>query len=139
MGGRAGRVRRLGAYSGDQFREFEGLGQVVVGTQVKALDPVLEAAGSGQHEDAQITAAQLTAQIVTVGPGEIAVEKDDVVLVLPGEFGGGRTVVGHVDREADIAQPLSDRVGEHPPVFDYEQSHGARPDMPGPGHCGTRR
>jgi hypothetical protein len=50
-GQRLGRAPAEGAYPGGQLGEAEGLGQVVVGTEVEAVDPIAEAAGRGQHQD----------------------------------------------------------------------------------------
>ena len=40
-----------GADAQDELGEVEGLGEVVVGAEVKSADPVLRGAGRGQHED----------------------------------------------------------------------------------------
>ena len=64
------------------------------------------------------------ADIVAVDAGQVAVEDDDVVVVLAGQAQGGGPVVGDVDGHALAAQAAGDGVGHDPPVFHHEQSHG---------------
>jgi hypothetical protein len=54
---------------------------------------------------------------------QIAVENGDVVGVDVEFDGRVETVVGDVDRDSLVVQPLGDVVGEAPDVFDDEDSH----------------
>ena len=48
-----------GAQPGEELREREGLGQIVVGARVEAGDPILDGVARGQHEHRR-PAARLT-------------------------------------------------------------------------------
>ena len=70
------------ADAGDEFGEGEGLGQVVVGAQAQAVDPVLDRGRGGQHQDpGWRPAATSSADLVAVDPGQVAVQHDHVVPV----------------------------------------------------------
>jgi hypothetical protein len=72
-----------------ELLEFERLGEVVVGAEPEPGDLVVEPVGSGEHEDGHATAGGDDAfrDLVTGGPGDVAVEDGDVIGVaaqLPG-------------------------------------------------------
>lgn len=93
---------------------MERLGQVVVGSQAEAGDPVAGGAGGGQHEHHGGVAAvgDHPAQRVAVQAGDVAVEDDDLVRAEV-ELGGRLPpVVGDVDGHALVAEPFGDAVGE---------------------------
>jgi hypothetical protein len=119
----AGRAQRPGPRGGaapgeradaqDQLGEVEGLGQVVVGAQDQAADPVGGLAGRGEHQDHRpaVPLGDHPAQVVAVDAGQVAVEHDDVV---GGEVElgrGGQAVVRDVDGHPAVAQALGQHRG----------------------------
>ena len=124
--------RHRGAYAAaerpqtrDQFFERERLGQVVVGPEVEAGDPVLDGARRGQHQYARGALArhQLAADLVAVHERQVAVEDDDVIGI-DGGLGQRRFAIEHdVDGETVVPQAPRDRVRQPLFVFDEENAH----------------
>ena len=114
-----------GPDAGHELGEGEGLGQVVVGAERQALDPVVDAARRGQHEDAgrERLAGQPPADLVAMDDGQVAVEHHDVVAVDGDPIEGGAAVVGDVDGHRLPAQATGDGVGQYLLVLDHQHSH----------------
>ena len=118
---------------GHQLGEVERLGQVVVGAQAEAVDPLLarcSAAVSISTRLAGVRGDDPPAHLVAVHAGQVPVEHHHVV---PGDRQVLERVVAvedHVDRHALAAQPGADRPGQDLEVFDDQHSHA--PTMPGP-------
>jgi len=124
------------AEPGDQLRERERLGQVVVGAAAEARDAVLDRAGGGEHEDARPHAGdELSADVVPVQHGKVPVEHDDVVVVHEGAVEPGGAVKRGVDRHAFHPQARGDRLGELAVVLDHKHAHES---LPSRCHCSTR-
>ena len=105
------RARRLApgqrADAQHELGEVERLGQVVVGAQAQAADPVPGRAGRGQHQhhDPVVALGDHLAERVAVDAGQVAVEDDHVVGV-DVELGRGlQPVAGDVDGHALVRSP----------------------------------
>jgi hypothetical protein len=122
IGGADG-ARRPSAHPRDQLAEGERLGQVVVGAELQPIDPVIDARGRGEHQDPGAAPGELPAHLVAVQPRQVPVQHDHVVAGEAGLGQGGRAVVDHVHRQAGVAQPLGDPVGQHDVVFGHQHPH----------------
>ncbi len=89
-----------GSHPSDKLVEVERLRQVVVGAQAKPVDAVSHGARSGQHKKPALTPAghEDLADLVTVQPGEVTVEHDDVIAVHDGVRDGIAAIEDDVDR-----------------------------------------
>ncbi len=104
---------------------MERLGQVVVGAQAQAADPVPRRPGRGQHEDHDplVVLGDHLAQGVAMDSRQVAVENDHVVAV-DVELGRGlQPVAGHIHGQALVAQALDQDIGEGPRVLDHQHPH----------------
>jgi hypothetical protein len=94
----------------------ERLGQVVVGSQAEAGDPVAGGASGGQHEHhgaaVAVAVADHPAQRVAVQAGDVAVEDDDLVRAEIELGGRVKPVVGDIHGHALVSEPFGDAVGE---------------------------
>ena len=70
-----------GPDAGQQFPAVEGLGQVVVGAGIQALDAVHHVGFCGEHQDGDgaVVAAQLPGHLITVHAGEHHVQDHQIV------------------------------------------------------------
>ena len=118
---------------GQELTEGERLGQVVIGPEVEAVDPVVHRGGGRQHQDPGRGRArhQARAHRVAVHPGQVAVQHDDVIRGERGDLHGRLAVVGDVDRHALVPQALRDPVGQHLLIFHHQHSHGSIVLLPG--------
>jgi hypothetical protein len=93
-----------GADPQHEFGDVEGLGQVVVGAQGQAGDPVAGGAGGGEHEDHDRVAGRSdrAADRVAVDAGQVAVQDEHVVGVQVQLEGGVRAVAGDIGGDALI-------------------------------------
>ncbi len=121
-----------GSYPSDKLVEIERLRQVVVGAEAKPVDAVSYGARRGQHQYPALTPArhQDFADLVTVQPGKVAVEHDDVVAVHGGVRDGIAAIEHDVDRHALAPQAGGDRLGQPFVVLHDEHSHDPVPRMP---------
>ena len=71
----------LGPHPRQQFRQPEGLGDVVVGPGIEAAHHIGFGIGAGQHDDrhAEAIAPQLGAEVPAIGIGQADIEQDGVV------------------------------------------------------------
>jgi hypothetical protein len=124
-GGAAG--QRLDA--GHQLGEVERLGQVVIGAQAQALDPLGDRAGGGEHQDParRPLPRQGPADVVAVHAGQVPVQHHHVVAVHREPVQGIVAVEGHVDGHPAAAQPGGHRPGQPVVVFGYQDSHRRSP------------
>ena len=88
--------------AGQQFARVERLRQVIVGAGVQALDPILELALGGQHQDRRRAALSpnLTGQVVAVELRHHDVQDQQVVDACLGIIFSSLAVVGDLDGEA---------------------------------------
>ena len=108
-----------------QLIEIEGLGEIVVGAHLEALDLVLQRIHGGEHQDGRVVAlkAQALADVVAVHVGQHQIEHDDVELPGLGEvdpFGAGG---GDGNPMILRAEPAVDEVGDARLVFNQEHVH----------------
>jgi hypothetical protein len=89
----------------DKLGEREGLGQVIVGTEAKTVDAVVDRAGGGQHQHATAAASldDSRAHLVAVEPRQVPVEHDDVIRDEERALQSGVTVESDVDRHLRTA------------------------------------
>ena len=113
-------------HPGDQLVERERLGQVVVGAELQALDPVGDACRSrsasapGSARRRRPASAQISSPCM---PGRSRSSTTTSYRVTIRHLVPGGAVVGDVDRHALAAQPARDRVGEVPLVFHHQHPH----------------
>ncbi len=69
---------KKGAQAGEEFAEFEGLGEVIVGAGIEAFDAVVNAVFRGEHQNGSALAAGANgfADGETVHAGDHDVEDD---------------------------------------------------------------
>jgi hypothetical protein len=124
LGDRVAALQRM--QPGDDLGEGERLGQVVVGAEVEPLDTRSDVGGGREHEDPRraLGAHELTAHLVAVDVGQVAIEDDDVVV------DDGRApesliaVERDVDGESVAAKAAREGLGEPGLVFGDEDAHG---------------
>lgn len=109
-------------YARDDLPYAEGLGDVVVGAEFQADDPVRLVAAGADDDDRHVTAfAQRPADVQAVGVGQAEVEQDDVVGLGVAE---GRAARGHPRHlEAVAEQAAAQRLGHRFIVFHQEYAH----------------
>ena len=102
-----------------------GLRQVVVRTRVEPLDPLIEVAAGGQHEDRYREAfcAKLATQFEAVEAREEDVEDDQIVVVGGGLLQAGFTVGRDVNSVGVFAEALRQKTRRNWLVFNDEYSH----------------
>ena len=74
---------------GHQFLGREGLGHVVIGPALQALDLVAFFGSGREHDDGHVTGALVVAQLFcklhATGPGQHPVEQDQIRLLCPNQ------------------------------------------------------
>ena len=120
----------------DQLAPFDRLGQIVVGAQIEAGDPVVELveAGEDDHRRRDLRGAQLAQDFVAGQVGQQQVEQDDVVGVLLEFLDAFGAEARHVTGETLGAQHQRDAVGGRGIVLDKQhiERHGPS-SLPGGG------
>ena len=116
------RAAGQGTDAGDQHREVEWLGQVVVGAEPEPVHQVLAGCRGGKHEHpaAAPGSDQPGADLVAVDSGQIPVEQDHVVVGGQCAFQPGRPVDGDVHGHLRSAQAGSNRLGHLGVILDHE-------------------
>ena len=111
-----------------EFLELEGLGEVVVGAELEPGGLVVEPVGGGEHEDRHAAAGGDDAfgDLVTGGPGDVAVEDGDVVGVDAQQLQSGVAVARDVGRDRFQAQAVADRFRHIGLVLDEQYAHAPR-------------
>src|SRR5271157_4075085 len=129
LGAQAGGPPQQGAQAGQQFLEVEGLGKVVVGPGIEALNAIVHGAARGQHEDgsAKARTAQFPADGVAVLHRQHDVENHDIVLVDGGLIQGLFAVAGDIDGVGLFAEAFGDEAGDSGFVFNQQDPHAERP------------
>jgi hypothetical protein len=96
LGGCGAAAERLDP--GHEFGEGERLGQVIIGTQTEAVDPVTDRTRRGQHEHPGMagTGGDLAADVVAMDPWQVAVEHHHVI------GGPGQVIEGVLPVEGDV-------------------------------------
>ena len=139
IGGSAGlAASRERPDAGDELRERERLGEVVVCAEAEPVDAVLDRVGGGQHQDAAAAALldERAADLVAVDLRQVAVEHDHVVALARHVTESLLAVEGDIDRHPFAAQPDRDRGGELSVILDDEHTHHAL--LPVSAACSSR-
>ena len=128
-GPQAGGAPQQGAQPGQQLLEVEGLGEIVVGAGIEALDTVVNGAARGQHEDgsAKARAAKFPADGVAVLHRQHDVEDHDIVLVDGGLVQRLFAVAGDIDGVGLFAEAFGDKPGDPGFVFNQQDPHAEQP------------
>ena len=114
------------AQAREQFAGLERLDQIVVGAEIEAANPLLDAVPRGHDQDRQLVAAltQAAEHRKAVPPRQTEIEQQGLI-GHGGRAGECRRAVAHpVDRMAGIAQGLLGRRAEHGIVLDQQDPHG---------------
>jgi hypothetical protein len=117
---------------GYQLAEVERLGQVVIGAQAQALDPVAGGAGPGQHQDPRRRppGGQRPADLIAAHAGQVPVQHHHVIERAGGVLQRVGAVEDHVDSHARPAQPGRDDRGQLRLVLDHQHPHPAPTSLP---------
>ena len=118
--------------AGEQLGEGERLGEIVVGSRVESGHPIGQRVARGEHEDGRVdtSGAQIATDGDAVLPGQEPVEDDGIVGVDGDQLVALVAVVGDVDDESFLAQPLAEKPGGLLVVFDQQDPHGSAPTIP---------
>jgi hypothetical protein len=111
-----------------ELSQFERLGEVVVGAEPEPRSLVVEPVRSGEHQDRQAAARSDDAlgDLVTGGPGNVAVEDGDVVAVDAQQFQRRIAVTGDVGRDRVQAQPVADGLRHIGLILDDQHTHALK-------------
>jgi len=114
-----------GAEAGEEFAEFEWLGEVIVGAGIETFDAVVDAVFRGEHKNWRALAACADgfADGETVQAGDHDVEDDQIVIVDFGLVDGVVSVLHSVDGVGLFAQTFGHESCDARVVFDEEKSH----------------
>ena len=129
---------KLGAHPGQQLRQTERLGDVVIGAGIETTHHVGFGVGAGQHDDRRgvAVAPELGAEVAAIGVRQADIQQDGVVadirLCQPGGCVGG-TLRRHGDEAAVHGDLLGEGGAQRGVVFDDEDGAGGHDGDPGPG------
>lgn len=110
-----------------QFTQIEWLGEVNIGTALKAARLVLEGVARGQHQHRHILRRlrlDRAADVEAIEIRQIQVEQDHVVMVAGGQRYGQRAVAGMVGVPPEAVEKVNDLAGNGRMVFHHEQGQG---------------
>ena len=130
-------LAQLGAQAGHQHAEAEGLGDVVVGAGVEALDRVGLLAERGQHDDRRLEAlaAQAAADLAAVDVRQADVEQDGGERLLRRHRERLLARAGLVDREALVLAELGGQLAAQRRVVVHDQERSPRRHRPHPSRA----
>ena len=125
LGARVGAADQR-AHARLQLGELERLGEVVVGAEVQARDPVLDriAHGEDQHRHAGAARAQALQHLEAVHLGQSQVEQHQVELVRGEARSASWPLAARCTLCEDWSRARSTACGEHVVVLDQEDPHG---------------
>ena len=138
-----GSARRSGPDPGDQLAGTEGLGQVVVGSELEAEQLVELVITRGEHHDGEVRVPpDLAGDIQPVQPRQTQVQDDQIRPVAPDAIEGRRSVGRGHDAKACVLKVVASELDDAWLVVDDEDglhcleryAAGTQtPDPPGPG------
>ena len=110
-----------------QFRQGEGLGQVVVGAGIEAAHAILDAVlrGQDQHRHGALARAQAAQHVDTGELGQAEIENQQIVHLRQQRRVGILAIVDMIDRIAGLAQGADQAIGNDGVVFGKKNSHDA--------------
>src|SRR5260221_5573394 len=116
---------QLRAYPGQQFLQAEGLGQVVIGTEVEPLDPVLHAVPGAQYQHRLLESgpAPFTQQIEPVAIRKSKIEDDQIEIVFTERIARLCAGAHGGDGVGPLGQALLDQMSQARLVLDNENLH----------------
>jgi hypothetical protein len=113
------------SHAGCKFISTERLGKIVVGSSIKACDPVRVLRPRSQHYDWNIAStAYLGEYSKAVQSWQHDIEDDEVKWTFKCALEAGESIVGHRQEEAVLLQELSHEPAEFNIVID--EKHGRR-------------
>ena len=114
---------------GPELGHREGLGEIIVGATIQALDPVREVIEGGEHEDRRVepAAPERCAHAEAIESREDHVEDDQLIWIGRGPFERLVAVTDDVDRVAIVGEAAADRVRDGRLVLDDENAQGSPP------------
>ncbi len=110
-----------------QLDERERLDQVIVGTELKPVDAVVDVIARGQEDHRQVAPrAQRAHDFPAVDAGQHHIEHDEVVGMLQRHVQAVRAGTREIHGVAAFAQPLLEVIAGLGVVFDDEDAHDAQ-------------
>src|SRR6516225_1423625 len=108
-----------GPNSGQQLRDLEGLGKIIVGPEIESLHPIFNVTSCGQHQDRNIEAMapQFTANIKSISAGELNVQKKDIETSFQCQCQTFLTVGAGLHEEPFSLQPLPEQKRQRRLIF----------------------
>ena len=114
-----------GAHARQQFAKLVGLDQVVVGADVQAGDPVVQAVAGGEHQHRRVVAlaARLAQDLDAIALGQAQIEQHAGVAAVAEGALRQQAVLHPIDRPAVAAQCLLQALADHLVVFHQQNAH----------------
>jgi hypothetical protein len=107
-------------HSRQEFRQDEGLGEIVVRSGVQAFHPLLDQASSREHQDRSLYSplTQLATDLDATKARQSDIQQNGIVSYVRTYFECLLTRFGHIHRVRILTQGTRDKVGDLPFVFD---------------------
>jgi hypothetical protein len=116
------------AQPGQQFARLERFGQVIVGADLQAHDPIGRISASGQHQHRRVGfRAQLAADIQTIHVGQRQIQHDGRVIGIRQLFERRGAVARDRNAESRLAEIFAQHLGKADIVFDQHYAFGHAP------------
>ena len=121
-----------GVEARDQLFDVKRFGEIIVGSEVEAIEAFVEGAAGGDEDDgdAHAFSAELTEDAEAVATGQHDIEDDGVVVTGGREYEAVVAIIGVVDDKAASGETLGHEPGEFGVIFDQKNFHGS------PSLCG---
>jgi hypothetical protein len=112
-------------HSGEEFRQNEGLGEIVVRSRVQTFHSLLDQSAGGEHQHRSFDAplAQLAANLKAAEVRQPDIEKDGVVGDIRAELKRLCTRFGHIHGVGIFSQCSRNEACDFPFVFDQKDPH----------------
>ncbi len=113
------------AHPCQQFANFEGLDQIIVGAEIEPIDPVVDAIPRGHDDDGKPAAkrAQVPQHVPAIGHRQAEIEQRQLVGFVFGCMDRSRAIRHPIDRIGRILERLLDGRADHPVVLDQQNAH----------------
>ncbi len=112
-------------HAGEQLREREGLGQIVVAARLQSLDAVVDrvAGTQEQHGDRHAGSPKRADEAETVQARQHDIDYGSGVGLVLRKIQAVDAVVSHVHSESFLPQPGRHKLGDASIIFDHEDAH----------------